>query len=172
VHKIQCRELDLQARKQRLASAMLDFAVQTIVGAERAFFRRALPVRSAAMQPIAVEGLIFYMNLAHRALCLHDDAHLERVFRRMRDCLAHSYVCLLNLVARLTKRLQEGLNRERLAVDSLEAYSASVEAQLRAAADARRSALEAEISHTCSGDELDPYDPQRPMFFGRATPLE
>lgn len=149
-----------------LEDLIVDFCLKTVTGMESGFYKtfakeNTLILTTNVLQDTINDFLIRYLNQVYRSLIVHDDEYITEVFDRMKP-FDHSFICILNIIAKLIQLLVQNMHRQLLHTESYNAYMASVKQQLYIIAYVFRS--EMNFSHECSGADITTCNPDTPMF--------
>ena len=88
----------------------------------------------------------------------------------MHNELAHSYICLLNIIFTFTSSLIDLIDRTKLDDSTYSNYMSSVENQIKQLEIFTPQHLEKFISHKCEGIDIKSCDPNEDMFYIKEIP--
>ena len=155
----------------KLAELILDFTVKTITGFESALYKTMCElVRTNQVKQIELKFCVRYFNLAYKSLITNEDPYFVSKFEEMHNELAHSYICLLNIIFTFTLSLIDLIDRTKLDDSTYSNYMSSIETQIKQFEIFTPEHLEKFLSHRCDGIDIKTCNPNEPMFYIKEIP--
>jgi hypothetical protein len=156
----------------QLANLMSEFICSTICGFESGLYKSLITsgeninkIKTNQMTVILVNFNMNYYNQAYSSLIKKNDQYIVEKFGQMHKIMNHSYICLLNIMFRLTTEMLTIYDRNLLNITSYENYMKSVQAILNKCNEFLIEELPKMISHTCSGIDISTCNPDEPLFY-------
>lgn len=146
-----------------------NFIIDSMSGVESALYK-STKIQNHALEHLKqneTKSIIFmltikYLNICYRSLILKDDNYVIDKFNEMIKYKKHSFICLLNIYARVMQMIIEMIDRSHLEVDSYEKYMDSYNTQLLMMIGTME--FEKLVSHDCKGIDITICDPDKPLF--------
>lgn len=162
---------------EKLAQLMTDFICNTVHGYESGLYKgisshqdNFAKFGDHAFTIYLINFNVHYFNTAYSSLIKNDDPGLTEKFDEMQEVLNHSYICLLNILFRLTTEILTSYTRTKLNTSSYKSYMDNIESIL----EERRVALMIELpkclSHECTGLDIKTCNPDEPLFYMGTKP--
>lgn len=156
----------------KLADLMSDFICETIGGFESGLYK-SLASRGENIDKIKTQQMTFllvnfnmnYYNRAYSSLIRKNDPYINDKFGEMNKVMNHSYICLLNILFKLTTEIIAEYDRTLFNVTSYENYMRSVKIVLDTCKEFLMTELPNMISHSCSGIDINTCNPDEPLFY-------
>lgn len=156
----------------KLANLMSDFICETIGGFESGLYKSLTShkedinkIKSQNMTFLLVNFNINYYNRAYSSLIRKNDPYIVEKFGEMNKIMNHSYICLLNIMFKLTTEIITGYDRTLFNTTSYEDYMKSVKIVLDTCKEFLLTELPNMISHNCTGIDIQTCNPDEPLFY-------
>jgi hypothetical protein len=158
--------------EHQLSKLMAEFIVNTIYGYESGLYRGIVLksenielTKQDSFKTWFIEFNVNYFNRAYSSLIKHDDKYITDNFEKMHTIMNHSYICLLNILFKMTVNIISEFDRSDLDVTSYDNYMKSVISQLTFFKEIIEKNLPAMLSHTCKGIDIKTCNPDEPLFY-------
>jgi hypothetical protein len=156
----------------KLANLMTNFICDTIRGYESGLYK-SFVMNNKNMNDILTHKMTFilvnfnvkYFNNAYSSLIRNDDPYIMEKFGEMHDVINHSYICLLNILFKLTTDIITSYDRSIFNVFSYDEYMKSVDIVLETFKKVLLDELTKMISHNCNGIDITTCNPNEPLFY-------
>jgi hypothetical protein len=156
----------------KLANLMTNFICDTIRGYESGLYK-SFVMNNKNMNDILTHKMTFilvnfnvkYFNNAYSSLIRNDDPYIMEKFGEMHDVINHSYICLLNILFKLTTDIITSYDRSIFNVFSYDEYMKSVDIVLETCKKVLLDELPKMISHNCNGIDITTCNPNEPLFY-------
>lgn len=154
----------MNTAKKELASLIVDFSINSIVGFESAFWRMRSTfgidlLDDKACSGFAITANIQYFNSTYSSLIRRNDAYINLKFDKMKQVMNHRYLCLLTLCFVTCYNIHACVRRKQFNTETKTSYAKSVYYQLNEYRDDITKLVMEKISDTCSEENIEEQDP-------------
>lgn len=134
----------------KLAELFRTFIKNTIIGHESGLYKI---FGNNPIVPTMIHNItINYFNRAYDGLATKSDHYIIEKIKNMQDCLNHSPVCLINLLAIQCLKIHTSFDRSQLDANTYDKYMASVRKEFEAKAPPTEE-MATLFKHNCTGNK-------------------